>query len=396
MERVWTIGGWTLLAIAVGMLVCAVFWDRARGRSRCPKCWYDMTGSTGLRCPECGCEARSERFLHRTRRNWKLALSAIPFLAGGYTLHHWSAIQRGAWPELVPTTALILLAERDDPLKPTLNYPIPGPAPSAGAKMKCELWGRIKSARAWQWQSQFFIDRCLRASETNGKDWLYGPVRWYMERPIPVTPGWSSIGTFDVIGGLKVAQDRWTIPGCKPGETPWADVEFKVGDRVVCVRRVTISTVVMTDPFESMRPDRSPQTAKLVQRVLDPRLIEDGRSIGIGGAIPHDDPFWTDTWPKIGVGFDVEVRLADQVVATGIGWFPAGSRWDRFPISWAPGKREAVIASPGMATFHFRGTVDSPRHEFEHWQFSGPWQTWWAGEFECPVRVESQAETWRR
>lgn len=41
---------WNVVAIALGAIGCvlfqwAMFWDRARGRLRCPKCWYDMKGA---------------------------------------------------------------------------------------------------------------------------------------------------------------------------------------------------------------------------------------------------------------------------------------------------------------------------------------------------------------
>lgn len=41
---------WNAAAIALGLIggglfLCAMFWDRARGRLRYPKCWYDMKGA---------------------------------------------------------------------------------------------------------------------------------------------------------------------------------------------------------------------------------------------------------------------------------------------------------------------------------------------------------------
>lgn len=51
----------------------ALLLDRSRGRRRCPSCWYDMSGVTSLRCPECGQEARAESGLLRTRRHWMRA-----------------------------------------------------------------------------------------------------------------------------------------------------------------------------------------------------------------------------------------------------------------------------------------------------------------------------------
>ncbi|MFT3684957.1 MAG: hypothetical protein QM783_08535 [Phycisphaerales bacterium] len=49
---------------------------------RCPKCWYNMSGVTGLRCPECGREAKSAAALLKNRRRWLGgAISLFP-LAG--------------------------------------------------------------------------------------------------------------------------------------------------------------------------------------------------------------------------------------------------------------------------------------------------------------------------
>ena len=60
----------------IGILF-ALFFDTSRGRRRCPRCWYDMRGTTGLRCPECGHEARTEQDLLRTRRRLGLAAFSL-------------------------------------------------------------------------------------------------------------------------------------------------------------------------------------------------------------------------------------------------------------------------------------------------------------------------------
>lgn len=52
---------WLVMGGGVVLLGRALLWDRARGRRRCPKCWYDMSGVDSLRCPECGREAMSVR-----------------------------------------------------------------------------------------------------------------------------------------------------------------------------------------------------------------------------------------------------------------------------------------------------------------------------------------------
>jgi hypothetical protein len=70
-----------VLALAgAGVALRALFFDRSRGRVRCPRCWYDMAGAPGLTCPECGGTARSERDLHRTRRRWGQTAAGIVLL----------------------------------------------------------------------------------------------------------------------------------------------------------------------------------------------------------------------------------------------------------------------------------------------------------------------------
>ena len=70
---------------AIGLLlVCWGLWgDRSKGRSRCPKCWYDMRGSLPrLECPECGHDAKQERRLYRSRcRWWRTALGTVLLLS---------------------------------------------------------------------------------------------------------------------------------------------------------------------------------------------------------------------------------------------------------------------------------------------------------------------------
>jgi uncharacterized paraquat-inducible protein A len=54
--------------VALGAVAWGLWGDRARGRARCPSCWYSLEGA-GPTCPECG--TRSEgRERHRARRRW--------------------------------------------------------------------------------------------------------------------------------------------------------------------------------------------------------------------------------------------------------------------------------------------------------------------------------------
>lgn len=99
-------------------ILWALFADRARGRRRCPRCWYDLSALPGtLTCPECGRTAASERRLRRTRRRWRRAAAGFLALAVGAGLIATPAVRAHGWEGLVPTTGLILLIPYmdDDP-----------------------------------------------------------------------------------------------------------------------------------------------------------------------------------------------------------------------------------------------------------------------------------------
>jgi hypothetical protein len=75
----WVVLG-LLLAVFFSLVYVAwwaLFADRPRGRRRCPRCWYDMSFSPGMTCPECGRTARRERELGRRRRRLGTASLAI-------------------------------------------------------------------------------------------------------------------------------------------------------------------------------------------------------------------------------------------------------------------------------------------------------------------------------
>src|SRR5512134_3701851 len=72
-------------ALTMLLLYLGLFQDRSRGRPRCPKCWYNMTGAPSLVCPECGHDARHERRLYRTRRQrWALVCAVLTAGGCGY------------------------------------------------------------------------------------------------------------------------------------------------------------------------------------------------------------------------------------------------------------------------------------------------------------------------
>lgn len=105
----WWIGGTALGVFGLVLMWWALLHDRAKGRRRCPKCWYDMTGAERLRCPECGHFAKRERKLFTTRRRWRWAVVALLMMFAGRLGIMCPQIQRDGWWSLVSNTALIYL-----------------------------------------------------------------------------------------------------------------------------------------------------------------------------------------------------------------------------------------------------------------------------------------------
>lgn len=104
----WTIAAALALLGAV-TLALGVYWDRPRGRRRCPRCWYDMTGLPGLTCPECGRTARSERRLRRTRRKRRIIALGVLLLLASCVPTRLRDVQRRGWPAALPDPALFAL-----------------------------------------------------------------------------------------------------------------------------------------------------------------------------------------------------------------------------------------------------------------------------------------------
>jgi HEAT repeat protein len=148
----WIFGGLLgLIGLVLG--VWALFWDRSRGRRRCPKCWYDMVSAVadeaGRRtCPECGRAIKRERQLFKTHRRWRWAeagtLAVIVGIGTGMT--PWT---RGVdWIPLLPTRVLIFAIDHDI-----------GPQ----VKIRNELFvGRIADYRLTARQRKWFVPWVIR------------------------------------------------------------------------------------------------------------------------------------------------------------------------------------------------------------------------------------------
>jgi hypothetical protein len=189
----------TLCGAAVALLGVWLFYvafvrDRSRGRRRCPRCWYDLSGRPqSMTCSECGHTARSERRLHRTRRRWGPAMISLFIMPGGYVLMRVPEINRGGWLNAIPTTALILIHPYYDivisqPL--SVSYGSPSmPAITMTQDIASTLSGRMQSGASgdpkwcglyrWQWWLLLRNARALERANASNQDFQYRTSTFY-------------------------------------------------------------------------------------------------------------------------------------------------------------------------------------------------------------------------
>jgi len=159
----WLIGG--LLGAAGAILALwSLFADRARGRRRCPKCWYDMSGAEGdppHTCPECGNVIKRTRKLHKTRRRWRWAILSILILIASAISFDIPRVRRNGLAESLPTTVLILaIGWADD------DWPIEALAPRLWTEV-CEHIPLPDVSTLKPWQQRLLRGSCLRAAESS-------------------------------------------------------------------------------------------------------------------------------------------------------------------------------------------------------------------------------------
>lgn len=148
-STLWT---WLLLGFAaclalggIAVIALALFRDRARGKRRCPRCWYDMSAARDLRCTECGREARSGRALLKTRRHWKRAMvGVVMVLAAGVAGAGQQVIEHG-WMRATPGWGYIAAMPWLEPQ-------------SKGMK---ELAARVQDGELREWEYRYLVQQCV-------------------------------------------------------------------------------------------------------------------------------------------------------------------------------------------------------------------------------------------
>lgn len=103
------IASWGLVIAGWVFVAMWVWGKRGTGSRWCAKCLYDMTGLPGMRCPECGREARNEKQLRRRKRRWAALVVAAVLFVLNYSMWVPGRVQHEGWKTaLVPTGALAL------------------------------------------------------------------------------------------------------------------------------------------------------------------------------------------------------------------------------------------------------------------------------------------------
>src|SRR5262245_42612920 len=105
-QVLWLTLGGVVAGVGLVLAAWALLRDRRGKGPRCPKCWYDMSGIAGLRCPECGRTAKSSRALHRRRRRYGGLLLGVVLVAASSQVLLQPQRTREGWTRWIPTTAL--------------------------------------------------------------------------------------------------------------------------------------------------------------------------------------------------------------------------------------------------------------------------------------------------
>jgi HEAT repeat protein len=142
---------WTLSALlglgSLTLLCFSLFHDRSRGRRRCPRCWYDMAGTPGLTCSECGKTAGRERSLHKTRRRWRRVAVGTLLAALAYVSFEVpGAMSRGGLIVIIPRPILLFAIQSFDAQGDAIYQSTA--APATASSPPTGVWDRLLLARA--------------------------------------------------------------------------------------------------------------------------------------------------------------------------------------------------------------------------------------------------------
>jgi hypothetical protein len=136
----------------------ALFKDRANGRRRCPRCWFDMAYSPGMTCGECGFTARHESQFAKTRRRYSVAILAMLTCAALVLYVNYQVSERGL-VSMAPNKLLILAV-------PMVGSHTNTASAAVFDELSRRMAGQQLSEREWR----MYIKRCAKG------DWWARPI----------------------------------------------------------------------------------------------------------------------------------------------------------------------------------------------------------------------------
>jgi hypothetical protein len=241
------------LFLAVGALYVAFRFDPSQGRRRCPGCWYDLSATAGLKCPECGHEAGVEKSLYRTRRAPRLAILALFLLAGAYASWATPRVVRTGFAAAIPTTVLILgFSWLPDQMIDA------GPASLGARASEEELWG---------WQKELLRYRAA------------GIIR--------------SSGDFDALNRAARILSAYGVNAPTYGNpSPVADLHL--GPKgTLAMLRAACDPVNTAPPSAiaggALRGPLTPQVSEFLPATIDPSVADEGFAIVMTGLTSQND-----------------------------------------------------------------------------------------------------------
>ncbi len=154
---------------------------RKRGKRplrRCPRCWYDLGHTPGMRCSECGFEAERESQFCRSQRRKRWAAVALLLLMGSVSASAYPGVAQRGWVAVVPDWVLIMgmselkgrAVQRRQVFGTNINLngifgaaPVPPKSASAGMmqELSDDFWFRVTNGLFADWEWRWIAKRAL-------------------------------------------------------------------------------------------------------------------------------------------------------------------------------------------------------------------------------------------
>lgn len=423
--------GAALALLGAGLVTWALWWDRARGRRRCPQCWYDMGGVPGLRCPECGRAVAAEKRFTRTRRRWAWAAIGALVLTSGVVSMQVPAYRQGGWVGLVPSSVLVWWAPAEISVQPALRAAtgaltiltppgfnqrprvVTGMPPwnagvgmTTGEKLTAEAWSRLEDDRLWGWQARIFVNRYLQKAGDEMPWGIRFLDRWPAGEPVraavqPLHTAIASRARLQLwIGEVPAGQrepicewygeERYRLAGdVRLGSPNTVHLQARIGRTVVFSRSWPLPCKIVESRSDMVTRVADATFGAVVRDTLDPSLAEQDRQL----VLVVNDRGSHDPWPDLdaAIVFEGEVLIDGEPVARSQPlWVermrPVWKNWLEGPMEWLPAGQERLAAARERAQIRIRASPDGAAALYLAAPFTQPNSRCWAGEFTVPAR----------